>query len=106
MEQVKQLEKQAKLNLLTYTEKLFNELEKQQEQYNSLDTDEALAEKLKFMRTRAFEEGTGTSLEVIDATLKLTQIKLLKIKALYNYNKTYGELMVNLNKTENFLNKI
>ena len=104
--QVQQLEKQAKLNLHTYTEKLYNKLEKQQEQYTSLITDETLAEKLKFMRTRAFEEGTGTSLEVIDATLKLTQIKLYKIKALYYYNTTYGELMVSLNKTENFLNKI
>ena len=104
--QVQQLEKQAKLNLLTYTEKLYNELEKQREQYNSLDTDEALAEKLKFMRTRAFEEGTGTSLEVIDATLQLTQIKLYKIKALYHYNTAYGELMVSLNKTESFLNQM
>ncbi|MDV7188540.1 TolC family protein [Lutibacter sp. TH_r2] len=106
VEQVKQLEKQAVLNLKTYTEKLYSELEKQQDQYNSLDNDEILAQKLKFMRTRAFEEGTGTSLEVIDATLKLTQIKLYKIKALYQYNKTYGELMVSLNNTENFLNKI
>ena len=81
-------------------------MEKQQDQYVSLNSDEALAEKLKYMRTRAFEEGTGTSLEVIDATLKLSQIKLFKIKALYHYNKIYGELMVNLNKTENFLNKI
>jgi len=104
--QVQELEKQAKLNLLTYTEKLYNELEKQREQYNSLAADMALAEKLKFMRTRAFEEGTGTSLEVIDATLQLTQIKLFKINALYQYNTTYGELMVNLNKTEKFLNKI
>ena len=28
------------------------------------------------MRTRAFEEGTGTSLEVIDATLKLSEITI------------------------------
>ncbi|SDY03458.1 Outer membrane protein TolC [Lutibacter oricola] len=103
---VQQLEKQAKLNLNTYTEKLYNQLEKQYEQYNSLATDEELAEKLKYMRTRAFEEGTGTSLEVIDATLKMTQIKLFKIKALYHYNSTYGELMVSLNQTENFFNKI
>ena len=106
VEQVKQLEKQAKLNLKTYTEKLYNELEKQKEQYTSLENDESLAQKLKYMRTRAFEEGTGTSLEVIDATLTLTQIKLFKIQALYQFNKTYGELMVKLNKTDNFLNKI
>ena len=103
--QVEEIDKQARLNILTYTEKLYSEIQKQQEQYESLNTDEALAEKLKFMRTRAFEEGTGTSLEVIDATLKLNSIKLLKLKALYQYNVTYGELMVHLGKTATFLNK-
>jgi len=103
---VQQLESQAKLDLNTYTEKLYNELEKQQDQYQSLTNDEALAKKLKFMRTRAFEEGTGTSLEVIDATLKLTEIELYKINALYHYNTTYAELMVNLNQTQKFLNQI
>lgn len=103
--QVEEIDKQARLNILTYTEKLYREIQKQQEQYESLDADETLAEKLKFMRTRAFEEGTGTSLEVIDATLKLNQIKLLKLKALYQYNVTYGELMVHLNKTATFLNQ-
>ncbi len=103
--QVQEIEKQARLNLATYTEKIYNELQKQQEQYESLNADEIFAEKLKFMRTRAFEEGTGTSMEVIDATLKLTEIKLHKIKALYHYNVAYGELMVQLGETENFLNK-
>lgn len=103
--QVQEIEKQARLNLATYSEKIYNELQKQQEQYESLNADEILAEKLKFMRTRAFEEGTGTSLEVIDATLKLTEIKLHKIEALYHYNVAYGELMVQLGETKNFLNK-
>ena len=103
--QVEEIDKQARLNILTYTEKLYSEIQKQQEQYESLNADEALAEKLKFMRTRAFEEGTGTSLEVIDATLKLNSIKLLKLKALYQYNVTYGELMVHLGQTATFLNQ-
>jgi len=103
--QVQEIEKQAHLNIRTYTEKLYSNIQKQQEQYESLNADEILANKLKFMRTRAFEEGTGTSLEVIDATLKLTEIKLYKLKALYEYNITYGELMVHLGKTETFLNQ-
>jgi len=103
--QVEEIDKQARLNILTYTQKLYSEIQKQQEQYESLNSNEALAEKLKFMRTRAFEEGTGTSLEVIDATLKLNQIKLFKLKALYQYNITYGELMVHLGETETFLNQ-
>ena len=103
--QIEEIDKQARLNILTYTQKLYSEIQKQQEQYESLNADETLAEKLKFMRTRAFEEGTGTSLEVIDATLKLNQIKLLKLKALYQYNITYGELMVHLGKTTTFINQ-
>lgn len=103
--QVQEIEKQARLNLSTYTEKIYNELKKQQEQYESLNADQILAEKLKYMRTRAFEEGTGTSIEVIDATLKLTEIKLHKIEALYHYNVAFGELMVQLGETESFLNK-
>ncbi|RPD96525.1 TolC family protein [Aureibaculum marinum] len=103
--QLEALDKQARLNLTTYTKKLYNEIEKQLEQIKSLKTDETFAKKLKFMRTRAFEEGTGTSLEVVDATLKLNEIKLHKIKALYLYNIAYGELMVRIGETESFLNE-
>ncbi len=103
--QVEEIDRQARLNLTTYTEKLYNTMQKELEQYESLNTDEALANRLKFMRTRAFEEGTGTSLEVVDATLKLSEIKLHKIKALYEYNVAYGELMVLTGKTASFLNQ-
>ena len=103
--QVEEIDRQARLNLTTYTEKLYNTMQKELEQYESLHTDEALAKRLKFMRTRAFEEGTGTSLEVMDATLKLSEIKLHKIKALYEYNVAYGELMVLTGKTASFLNQ-
>jgi len=103
--QVEEIDKQARLNLTTYTEKLYNTMEKELEQYESLNANEIFAEKLKFMRTRAFEEGTGTSLEVVDATLKLSEIQLHKIKALYEYTITYGELMVLTGKTATFLNQ-
>lgn len=103
--QVKEIDRQARLNLTTYTEKLYNTMQKQLEQYESLNADEVFATKLKFMRTRAFEEGTGTSLEVMDATLKLSEIKLHKIIALYEYNVAYGELMVLTGKTASFLNQ-
>ncbi len=105
IKQVEEIESQAKLNLMTYTLKLYNTIEKEIEQYESLKADEALAQKLKFMRTRAFEEGTGTSLEVIDATLKLAEIKLYTIKALYEYTVAYGELMVLTGKTADYINK-
>ena len=60
IQQVEEFDKQARLNLDTYTEKLYNTMQKELEQYESLNADELFAKKLKFMRTRAFEEGTGT----------------------------------------------
>ncbi|HKJ07251.1 MAG TPA: TolC family protein, partial [Flavobacteriaceae bacterium] len=104
--QVQSLKQQAERNILTYTEKLYNELEKQQNQYFSLTNDLALAEKLKFMRTRAFEEGTGTSIEVIDANLQLSQIQLRQLKTLYLYTITYAELLIQTNETKKILNQL
>ena len=103
--QVEAIKKQAKLDLTTYSEKLFKTMQKELEQYESLDNNQSYAERLKFMRTRAFEEGTGTSIDVVDATLKLSEIQLKKIKALYEYNVAYGELMVLSGKTDTLLNQ-
>lgn len=105
IDQVEAIDRQAKLDLTTYSEKLFNTMKKELEQFESLETSENYAEKLKFMRTRAFQEGTGTSIDVVDATVKLSEIQLNKIKALYEYNVAYGELMVLSGKTETFLNQ-
>lgn len=105
IDQVESMDGQAKLNLNTYSEKLFNTMKKASEQYESLVLNETYAQKLKFMRTRAFEEGTGTSLELVDATLKLSQIQFYKLQALYDYNIAYGELMVITGQTEVFLNE-
>lgn len=103
IDQAEAIESQAKLNLKTYSEKLFNTIQKTSEQYESLVLNETYAQKLKFMRTRAFQEGTGTSLEVVDATLKLSQIQFYELQALYDYNIAYGELMVITGQTELFL---
>ena len=103
--QVEAIDSQAKLNLQTYSEKLYNTMKKASEQYQSLVLNETYAQKLKFMRTRAFEEGTGTSIDVVDAILKLSEIQLKKIKALYEYNVAYGELMVLSGKTNTLLNQ-
>lgn len=105
IDRLDEIETQARMDLLTYTHLLYNNLEKQKEQYESLEADEELAQRLKFMRKRAFEEGMGTSLEVVDATLKLAQIQLKKLQALYEYNKAYGELMIRLGEEVKFLSQ-
>ncbi|WP_299535665.1 TolC family protein [Ulvibacterium sp.] len=102
--QVEALKSQAELGLMTLTEKLYRSMEKQYELSQSLENDQKLAEELMFMRRRAFEEGTGTSLEVVDATLLLSQVRFQKIMNLYDYSVTKGELMVRMGQIDNFLN--
>lgn len=102
--QVQSLKKQVEFDLLTLTEKLYNSMQKQQEMQISLIEDLKLAEELKYMRERAFEEGLGTSLEVIDATVNLSKVKFQELLNLYEYTITKGELMVHIGNTENFFN--
>lgn len=102
---VKAVRSQAELSLQTLTEKLYNNMEKQYEMYTSLESDQNLAEQLHFMRQRAFEEGLGTSLEVVDATVRLSQVRFQRLRNLYEFSITKGELMVYLGETEHFLNQ-
>lgn len=92
--EVEALSIQAKRSVNTFVENLYNEIVKYKEQWESLQNDKALANQLKFMRERAFKEGVGTSVEVIDATVQQSSIELKKAQALYQYNAKYGELSV------------
>ncbi|WP_422351038.1 TolC family protein [Flagellimonas sp.] len=94
---------QVEKDLLTYTERLYSTMEKQFDLFIGLEKEEQLAERLKFMRERAFQQGLGTSLEVIDATMRLSQIQFLKLQALYEFSKTKGELMVHIGETEDYI---
>lgn len=101
--QVGALKSQATLALATLAEKLYNSLQKQTALHQSLENDQLLAEKLHFMRKRAFEEGMGTSIAVVDATLQLAQLRFQRLKNLYDYSITKGELMVYTGELNNFL---
>ena len=104
--EVEYLDVQAKRSVNTFVEQLYNEIEKQREQYESLNNDEALAQKLKFMREKAFENGMGTSVEVIDATVQLSAIQLKKYQALYQYNAKYGALVIAQNNFTAFISEL
>jgi outer membrane protein TolC len=92
--EVEALEIQAKRSVNTFVENLYNEILKYKEQWESLQNDKDLANQLKFMRERAFKEGMGTSVEVIDATVQQSSVALKKAQALYQYNAKYGELSI------------
>lgn len=105
-DQVNHLITQAERDIQTYVEKLYNEMLKQQEQYQSLQKDEKLALELKFMRERAFEEGMGTSVDVVDATVNLTSIRLKQYQALYQYDTAFARLALVANQWDELIQNL
>ena len=60
---------------------------------SSLEKDLAFADELRRVREKAFVEGLGTSVDVVDATLYLSSIKLKRLKALYDYDIALAALL-------------
>ena len=45
------------------------------------------------MRTRAFEEGLATSLDVVDARLSLSRVELERLAAAYEFDVALADLL-------------
>ena len=68
---VEALGQRAQRDVETLVEKRYDELQNALEQFESIETSFEFAEEYLRMRTRAFEEGLATSLDVVDAQLAL-----------------------------------
>ncbi len=82
--------------------KYYQELDKHQALVSSLKKDEAFAEELLRVREKAFNEGMGTSTDVVDATLYLSSIQLKRLKALFDYDVTLASLLEVCGKSTEF----
>lgn len=91
--QVGHLVAQARQDIATLTEKLYNEVAAQMEQYEALKTSRALAEEAVRVQTRAFEEGYATSLDVVDARLTLSGVEIKQLMAVYGYDVALARLL-------------
>jgi outer membrane protein TolC len=105
-ESVELMKDQALQDIRILVRKQYQELEKQSELANSLKKDLAFAEELRRVREKAFVEGLGTSVDVVDATLYLSSIKLKRLKALYNYDITLAALLETCGESLQFDNYI
>jgi outer membrane protein TolC len=72
------------------------------EQYNSLASAIGLARENLRVRTRAFEEGLGTSLDVVDARLALSRVRLERLLAGYDYDVALAGLLEACGQAERF----
>lgn len=93
MERIALVEKKAHADILTLVEKNYNEMMKNREQVDSLDASLSFANEYLRVRTKAFQEGMATSTDLTDAQLNLSQTKIQRIKALYDYDLSLARLL-------------
>lgn len=77
----------------TLVERAHREAEKARDQHDALGAARALAAESLETRTRAFEEGLGTSLEVVDARLALARVELERLVASYEQVVALADLL-------------
>lgn len=73
--------------------KRYQEMLKARDQFDTLEATLDLTEENLRVRTRAFEEGVATSVEVIDATLSHARAQLGRFKAAYDFDLALFQLL-------------
>ncbi len=91
--QVNFLQMQMQQDLSILVEKTYAEMSQALEEYNSLASSQALSEETVVLRQKAFSQGLSTSLEMADAQLYATSIRVQRLSASYNYVKSLAQLL-------------
>lgn len=90
---VEELTKRARRDLETLVEKRYREATKALEQVEAFGAALDLGRESLRVRTRAFEEGVATSLDVVDARLSLARIELGRLAAARDFDVALAELL-------------
>ena len=96
----------AQYNIESLVVKQYQELMKYKETYESSNTSIENANEALRTSTLGFKEGFRTSLDVTDAELALSKVKIERLQSLYNYDLTLCELLKTNGNTKEFLNYI
>jgi outer membrane protein TolC len=92
--EVDMLDSAAHHDITLLINKTYHDMRTAQERYRNLEQNQALAaENLRQCQSR-FDNGYGTSLEVIDAQLVVEKNKIDRLVSLYDYSKSITELYV------------
>jgi outer membrane protein TolC len=92
-ERAELLERKARRDLSTLHESRVIAMRNSQEQFRLADAAIELAQENLRVRTRAFEEGFGTSLDVVDARLALARIELARLAAASDFDNALAQLL-------------
>jgi outer membrane protein TolC len=101
-QRVGDLEQRARRDVATLVEKRYRELTKAREQFVALDAAQELAQENLRVRTRAFEEGLATSLDVVDARLSLSRVELERLLAAYEFDVALADLLEATGQSDRF----
>lgn len=96
------LEKDAQRKIGTLVEKKYNELMAALEQYEATESSFNFANEYVRVRKKAFKAGMTTSINVVDAELALSRVKIDKLKAAYRFDVVLAELLEASGKTKQF----
>jgi len=87
------LGKRARKDVDTLVEQNYHELMKAREQYEALETSCSSAEEYLRVRTRAFNEGFASSLDVVDAEMALSRVRIERLRAMYDFDVALARLL-------------
>lgn len=92
----------AKDDLTVGVDKLYSQMQKAQDNVSALNTTIELSEELVRMRKKAFAEGMATSTEVVDAEALLSQVRVARLAAYYEYDVALMNLLALCGTPERF----
>jgi outer membrane protein TolC len=101
-DRVAHLDRKLRRDLGTLVERHYREAEKAREQWQALEAARELADESLRARSRAFEEGLGTSLEVVDARLAQQKVRLERLAAAHAFVNALAELLEASGQGERF----
>ncbi|MBW8182809.1 TolC family protein [Shewanella nanhaiensis] len=96
---------QTQQDLSLLLDQSYRQLQQAQEEVVALDTSLSLAEENLRLREIAFNQGLSTSIDRVDAELKLSAVKTQQLGAKYRYVQSYARLMAISGQLDDFIGR-
>ncbi|KFZ37834.1 transporter [Shewanella mangrovi] len=94
---------QTTQDLSLLVDQSYRQMQQAAEEIHSLDTSRQLAEENLRLRELAFNQGLATSVERVDAELKLSAVNTKQLAAKYRYLQSYAHLMAVSGQLDDFI---
>ena len=98
--------RQARVDLATATTRAYNDLDTARSQYLLLDSSLAASAENLRLQQLSFREGLATSLDVIDAQLRLSSARVQRVQAAYQFDVTLAQLLAASGQADRFASYI